>query len=288
LAKLTIDSLRGSDNVPLFLTRVTQEREGIERALKDGFLKPGFAACRAFLRWRSACRAVQKEADLLEVDGCWYLFHIHKAGDDSPSQRTKCAKAIMQPDLGVGQLEPIGAAASSMVGWVTEKAYPSDDRKPMESPVRGGGANATEPTPCEVAERLSTPSTVGEMNGGNPPPADTTVNPRLAKKAKRSTERGEGRVKLIAALTKHHKYADDGCLNLEPVGNNELARLAGVSESTASAFFNREFRGHTRYRAVCRDSAQLVVSLKTLNREYSPCHLYGGKPLGEDDCDDKG
>ena len=84
------------------------------------------------------------------------------------------------------------------------------------------------------------------------------ATPPAQPRAKRSTERGEGRAKLIAALTKHHKYADGSCLNLDPIGNNELARLAGVSESTASAFFNKEFDGHTKYRAVCTDATRLV------------------------------
>src|SRR5262245_10829995 len=66
---------------------------------------------------------------------------------------------------------------------------------------------------------------------------------------KRSTERGEGRRKLIAALTNHHQYAKGSCLNQEPVGNNELARLADVEESTASDFFKREFNGHAEYKA---------------------------------------
>jgi hypothetical protein len=82
---------------------------------------------------------------------------------------------------------------------------------------------------------------------------------------KRSTERGEGRAKLIAALTKHHQYADGGCPNLEPIGNNELAKAAGVSPSTASTFFNNEFEGHTKYKALCRDSGLLVTALKLLN-----------------------
>ncbi|TWU28410.1 hypothetical protein [Bythopirellula polymerisocia] len=100
-------------------------------------------------------------------------------------------------------------------------------------------------------------------------------------KSKRSTERGEGRAKLIAALTKYHKYADDGCLNLEPAGSNELARLAGVSVSTASAFFSKEFGGHTKYRAICADATSLIAGLKLLNQEFSPHDLYGGKPPGE-------
>lgn len=63
---------------------------------------------------------------------------------------------------------------------------------------------------------------------------------------KRSTERGEGRLKLIGALTKHHQYAGGSCLNLEPIGNNDLAKAAAVSPSTASTFFNNEFQGHTK------------------------------------------
>jgi hypothetical protein len=111
-------------------------------------------------------------------------------------------------------------------------------------------------------------------------------------KSKRSTERGEGRAKLIAALTKHHKYADGSCLNLEPIGNNELARLAEVSESTASAFFNNEFNqgesgGYGTYRVICRDSGRLADSLKVLNGEFSPHHLYGRTPPGECERDDE-
>jgi hypothetical protein len=103
------------------------------------------------------------------------------------------------------------------------------------------------------------------------------------KKAKRSTERGEGRAKLIAALTKHHKYADGGCLNLVPVGNNELARMAKVDQATASAFFKKEFKGHDKYRATCADAARLAAALKLLNGEYAPHHLYGAKPPEEDE-----
>src|SRR5262249_32651563 len=53
----------------------------------------------------------------------------------------------------------------------------------------------------------------------DPAPAVTTETA-----SKRSTERGEGRAKLIAALTKHHQYANGGCLNLDHIGNNELAK----------------------------------------------------------------
>jgi hypothetical protein len=122
--------------------------------------------------------------------------------------------------------------------------------------------------------------------GSNQSDAALIVNP-AGRTPKRSTERGEGRVKLIAALTKHHQYADGGCLNLAPIGNNELATAAGVSPSTASAFFNDKFQGHAKYKALCRDSGQLLVALKLLNNEFAPHDLYGRRPAGEDDRDDK-
>jgi hypothetical protein len=115
---------------------------------------------------------------------------------------------------------------------------------------------------------------------GDPASADSTTPA-----PKRSTERGEGRAKLIPALTKHHQYADGGCLNLEPIGNNELAKAAGVSPSTASAFFNDKFKGHTKYKALCRDLGRLVAALKLLNDEFAPHHLYGRRPAGEDNRD---
>jgi hypothetical protein len=104
---------------------------------------------------------------------------------------------------------------------------------------------------------------------------------------KRSTVRGEGRAKLIAALTKHHQYADGGCLNLQPIGNNELAMSVDVAPSTASAFFKDEFQGHAKYRAVCRGAGKLVDCLKALNGEFSPHDLYGRRPAGEDDRNDE-
>jgi hypothetical protein len=115
------------------------------------------------------------------------------------------------------------------------------------------------------------------------PEAAPAANPQPAPAPKRSTTRGEGRDKLIAALTKYHQYADGGCLTTEPVGNNELAKLAGVSPSTASAFFNNEFQGHTKYKALCRDAGRLAAALKLLNNEFAPHNLYGRRPAHEGD-----
>jgi hypothetical protein len=105
-------------------------------------------------------------------------------------------------------------------------------------------------------------------------------------KSKRSTERGEGRVKLIAALTKHHQYRNGSCLNWDPIGNNELARQAEVANSTALKFFDDEFNegekgGHAKYRAGCAIDGRLINALKILNREFTPHILYGAAPRSE-------
>lgn len=114
-------------------------------------------------------------------------------------------------------------------------------------------------------------------------PATDVVAPRR----KRSTEKGEGRVKLIAALTKHHDYAQESCLNLEPIGNNALARLAGVDQATASVFFRQEFKGHAKYKAICADAAQLAAALKLLNGEFAPHVLFGRSPSDERERDEE-
>lgn len=91
------------------------------------------------------------------------------------------------------------------------------------------------------------------------------ANPVIKKK--RSTQKGEGDDKLISVLTLHHKYADGGCLNLEPIGNNDIARLAEVSTSTASEFFKKRFGGHHNYKYTCGNTGRLIEALKELNGE---------------------
>ena len=109
----------------------------------------------------------------------------------------------------------------------------------------------------------------------------------VAVKPKRSSECGEGRIKLIAALTKHHEYARGGCLNTAPIGSNELARKAGVSKSTASRFFADEFHRYAGYRKACYDRWDLAQHLRRLNNEFSPDDLYGATPPGEGGWDDE-
>lgn len=131
-------------------------------------------------------------------------------------------------------------------------------------------------------------------NAGDRQAAGFSSNSDTSKKRERRTKPGGGRTKLIAALTKHHEYANGGCLNLEPIGNNQLARLAVVANSTAKDFFDKEFGGpdakdgHAKYEIVCQNPGRLADSLKALNGEFSPHELYGRCPASEDDSRDEG
>lgn len=129
---------------------------------------------------------------------------------------------------------------------------------------RPGGYYAN--TCDDLEEQQAVFAALTSANNKPPATADAKGKPR----GKRSTQRGEARAKLIAALTKHHHYADGGALHLEPIGNNELARLADVDISTASAFFEKQFNGHDLYKKQCTDAAKLAFALKLLNGEVAP------------------
>jgi len=100
-------------------------------------------------------------------------------------------------------------------------------------------------------------------------------------KGKRSTARGDARAKIIAALTKHHRYAAGSLLNQEPVSVAGLAAAAGVSKSTASSFLADEFKGHAGYMRACGDNGKLIAALKMLRGEFSPSMLFGGRTPDE-------
>jgi hypothetical protein len=102
------------------------------------------------------------------------------------------------------------------------------------------------------------------------------------KKPKRSTEPGEAQVKIVSAFSAHHRYENGVCLNMIPIGNNELARAAEVSQDRASAFFKDKFGSHGQYKALChRDPAGISKVLKALNGDYAIDDTYGDQPPGE-------
>ena len=102
---------------------------------------------------------------------------------------------------------------------------------------------------------------------------DEGVKKVAESRPKKSATNGDARSKLIAALTVHHKYADDSCMNFSPIGNNALARLAEVSNSTASEFLKKQFGGLNDYKKACGTSKTLISSLKLLNQEFAPRNI---------------
>ena len=140
---------------------------------------------------------------------------------------------------------------SDQCGWLFHDTLQVPDGwlESMERLKRTAELKARTSTADELAPPLATPeamgkdgsgSTVDTTNakgkGGSGATVDTS-NVNRKPNGKRSTERNEGRAKLISALTAHHKYKNGSCLNLVFIGNNELARLAAVQKSTASEFF---------------------------------------------------
>jgi hypothetical protein len=124
-------------------------------------------------------------------------------------------------------------------------------------------------------------------DGVSPPAPLANVSTASPPKRKRSTTRGEAREKIIAALTEHHQYSSNSCLNTEPIGVAELGKKATVSKSSVSEFFKVQFEGHIGYRKACRDVSGLVTSLKLLRGEFSPHLLFGRTPPGEGVDDDE-
>ena len=94
-------------------------------------------------------------------------------------------------------------------------------------------------------------------------------------KPKRSTE--QTRVLIIAALASHHKYANGNCLNLEPIGNNKMAKDLSLSPGTTSSFFKEKFGGYAGYVRQCRDTGLLITAMQLLNNEITPAILSGGR-----------
>lgn len=250
LAK-AIKGLRSmSAATPKWRQEIERHEEDIELILKSRLELSG-AGKSALEKWQAGCRDVLRKTVALDADGCWFLLQLYRAGDQNPSEDAIAAKAIVS-GFGANWLTDVLKAADSLKEWV--------NNRPLTAPQ----------PPAEAQSAI----------------VETTAE-APTRKRKRSTEKGEARKKIIAALTKHHQYADGGVLNQEPIGNNELGRKADVDRATASAFFRKEFKGHDKYKVICRDARRLAFSLKQLNGEFAADVLYGARPPEQEYLDDE-
>ncbi len=190
-SNLTIGGLAEATTTPRYLSEVTREREQIERALQDDALNATPGAREAYRSWVIACREVQREADALEVDGCWWLLHVHESGEHEPTETAEVARAITHSDIGGANLDTMKAAADSLANWAAES--------------RADRFNGIGQTLEALAERLLNPGNsdaIAEADRGfyrpGGEPVEATSDTSTPTKPKRSTERGEGREQSAA------------------------------------------------------------------------------------------
>jgi hypothetical protein len=217
-------------------------------------------------------------------------FGRRRAGS-APVSKARRDEVAGAPRSGHETRQPKAEAAEGSNDKQTAPTNRSTGSPAVPDTANGSPVDPSNPNQSAVAAKLAATehdrADLGSLSRSDPlPHLGKTEPPPSSPSRKRSTERGEGRTKIISALTEHHKYARSSCLNSDPIGNNELAKAAGVSRSTASEFFKSEFKGHTKYRALCRDASRLADALKVLNGEFSPLDLYGRRPPNEDDRDE--
>ena len=196
----------------------------------------------------------------------------------------KACKILNGDDVGDESIVWIRYAIPRLIDWYFEQlhaAFPGRDDQPTgdELPddlrkIEVEIVDEYEFVQQEIRKVAKYLGTVAALIRGRVATAATSPA-TMPTKAKRSTKRStKGSEELIiSALTSRHKYADGCCLNLEPVGNNELARFLDINQSTMSTFFKDKFGGHAAYETQCGDAATLGNALRLLNGEITPAIL---------------
>lgn len=101
-------------------------------------------------------------------------------------------------------------------------------------------------------------------------------------KSKKGTVPNEAREKIIAALTLHHDFDGDSCMNMDFATGADLAREAGVHRGTVTRFFKTEFDGgYEAYRGICTrgNTGRLIAALQKLRDEELSRLGFGDEPI---------
>lgn len=215
-------------------------------------------------QWYSNIVAYRRR--LLDIDKLAYFAGVEAVAH--PALPSQAHASVIELARVIRNLESFTGAFGD---W--SNVAPSLMQAIQDASVFSHSADATEPI-STPAPAISPP-----LNGDDAQSADSATQPPV--REKRSTEKGEAEAKLIAALAAHHRYSDGSCLNLEPVKNNALARLADVDQGSASYFFKKHFRGHRQYTADCRNSGRLSGILAALVGDVAGWKLFGRAPASE-------
>jgi hypothetical protein len=130
-----------------------------------------------------------------------------------------------------------------------------DENAPQEFRLRARAALFAAEAPDDDLESL------WRAAAWRDPPAPAPTRPRRGRPARGSPV---GRQKVVAAILAHHRYESGSVLRWEPAPLAALAKLAGVSTSTASRSLASIFaadkgEGYERYRAACQSELLAAV-----------------------------
>lgn len=216
------------------------------------------------VEWYTSIVAYRRR--LLDIDKLAYFAGVEAVAH--PTLPSQAHAAVIELASVIRSLHTFTGAFGE---W--DNVVPSLMKAIRDASVFSRTAAATEPTTAAVSAISSLP------NADDPHFAD--IAPQTLVRKKRSTEKGEAEAKLIAALAAHHEYSDGSCLNLDPVRNNAIARVAEVNQGSATHFFKKHFRGRKQYIRICQDPESLSLILGALVRDMPAWKLFGRAPASE-------
>lgn len=216
------------------------------------------------VEWYSAIVAYRRR--LLDIEKLVYFAGVEAVAH--PSLAPQAHAAVLELANTIRSLETFTGAYGE---W--DAVAPSLVKAIQDASVFSRGVASTASSPTFTPEASSTPDDPGLQSAERAAPKSV--------REKRSTEKGEAEAKLIAALAAHHQYSDGSCLNLQPVRNNALARLAGVDQGSATRFFKKHFQGRQKYARICQDPASLSRILGSFVGDMPAWKLFGRAPVSE-------
>ena len=112
--------LHNDTEQPMRPAEIQNARSDIKGVLSDPSLKLTSESKQNFQHWYDVCVKIQARDNLDNLDGCWYLYYIHKVSEGYPTEQEKWAEEITQEKLDDRKLEEILFAVNFIYGEVTE------------------------------------------------------------------------------------------------------------------------------------------------------------------------